>query len=387
MIWRRQAGSGASRLDHDTTGGNVTISQDSSTLDQQVEAFADSLFATALATAELTVAHLGRRLGIYAALRGQSGLSSAEVAARVGVDERYVREWLEHQAVAGVVTVDDPSHPADERRYALPEAHAIALLDEEHPAYVGALADIPPIIARTLDQVTAAFRTGAGVPFAAYALHDMQAGFTRPMFANSLTTEWLPALADVHARLEAGEPLRIADLGCGEGWAGIYIANAYPHVRVDGFDLDDVSIAAARRHAADRGVAERVRFEVRDVTDASLSGCYDLAIACEVIHDLADPVGALAAMRRLTGDGGTVLIIDEKAAETFEPSGDPIERLLYGFSILHCLPAGRDAEASAATGTVMRPSVFAAYASEAGFSSVDELPVDHPMFRFYRPVG
>lgn len=91
------------------------------------------------------------------------------------------------------MTVDDPGRPADERRYALPEAHAIALLDEAHPAYVGALADIPPIIARTLDQVTAAFHTGAGVPFAAYALHDMQAGFTRPMFANSLTTEWLPA--------------------------------------------------------------------------------------------------------------------------------------------------------------------------------------------------
>jgi ubiquinone/menaquinone biosynthesis C-methylase UbiE len=306
---------------------------------------------------------------------------------RIGVDERYAREWLEHQAVAGVVTVDDPGRPADERRYALPEAHAIALLDEEHPAYVGALADIPPIIARTLDQVAGAFRTGAGVPFAAYALHDMQAGFTRPMFANSLTTEWLPALSDVHARLEAGEPLRIADFGCGEGWAGIYIAEAYPHVSVDGLDLDDVSIAAARKHAAERGVADRVHFEVRDVTAASFTGGYDLAIACEVIHDLADPVGALAAMRRVTGDRGAVLIIDERAAETFEPSGDPIERLLYGFSILHCLPAGRDAEASAATGTVMRPNVFAAYARDAGFASVEELRIEHPMFRFYRPVG
>jgi SAM-dependent methyltransferase len=360
--------------------------QDEPTLDEQIGAFADSIFGLALGTAELTVASLGRTLGLYAALRGEAGLTPAELADRAGIDGRYAQEWLEHQAVAQVLTVDKPERPAAERRYALPEAHAIVLLDEEHPAYVGALADIPPIVARTLEQVTSAFRTGAGVPFAAYGLHDMQAGFTRPMFATSLVTEWLPALGDVQTRLAAGEPFRVADFGCGEGWAGIYLAEAYPNVTVDGFDLDDASIAAARKHAADRGVAERVRFEVRDITDGDLPGGYDLAFACEVIHDLPDPVGALASMRRVT-DGGAVLIIDEKAAEAFEPTGDPIERLLYAFSILHCLPAGRDAETSAATGTVMRPDVFRRYADQAGFADVEILPIDHPMFRFYRPVA
>ncbi len=360
--------------------------QDEPTLDDQIGSFADSIFGLALGTAELTIASLGRTLGLYAALRGEAGLAPAELANRVGIDERYAQEWLEHQAVAQVLSVDEPARPAAERRYALPEAHAVALLDEEHPAYVGALADIPPIVARTLEQVTSAFRTGAGVPFAAYGLHDMQAGFTRPMFATSLVAEWLPALADVQARLAAGEPLRVADFGCGEGWAGIYLAEAYPNVTVDGFDLDDASIAAARKHAADRGVADRVRFEVRDITDPHLPGGYDLAFACEVIHDLPDPVGALASMRRVTG-GGAVLIIDEKAAEAFEPSGDPIERLLYAFSILHCLPAGRAAETSAATGTVMRPDVLRRYASQAGFGDVETLPIEHPMFRFYRPVA
>ena len=359
---------------------------DTPPVDQQVEEFADTLFGTALATAELFIASLGRRLGIYAALRDQPGLTSGELAARSGIDERYAREWLEHQAVAGVVSVDDAGRPATERRYVLPEAHAMALLDEEHPAYVGALADIPPIIARTIEDVTAAFGTGAGVPFAAYGLHDMQAGFTRPMFANALTTDWLPALPDVHARLEAGEAQHIADFGCGEGWAGIYLAEAYPNVTVHGFDLDDASIAAARNHAAERGVADRVQFEVRDITGPAFTGRYDLAIACEVIHDLADPVGALAAMRRTTAEGGAVLIIDENAAPTFEASRDPIQRLLYAFSILHCLPAGRDAEPSAATGTVMRPDIFERYARDAGFTSVEHLPIDHPMFRFYRPV-
>jgi SAM-dependent methyltransferase len=344
----------------------------------------DALIGAALGTGELTVAHLGRELGIYAAMRDTGPRTAAEVASRAGIDARYTRELLEHQAVAGIVEVEDPSLDPDARRYALPAAHAAALLDEEDPTYVGAMADIVPIIARTLDLVTEAFRTGHGVPFAAYGLHDMQAGFTRPMFANSLVAEWLPALGDVHERLVAGEPLRVADFGCGEGWAAIYLAQAYPAVRVDGFDLDDASVAAARRNAAARGVDDRVRFEVRDVTDPSMPGGYDLVWACEVIHDLGDPVGALAAMRRATGEQGSVLIIDERADETLQPNGDPIQRLLYAFSILHCLPVGRSSEHSVATGTVMRPATLARYAAEAGFTRVDHLGIDHPMFRFYR---
>lgn len=354
---------------------------------ERLEAFGEEVFGATLGALELTVVSMGRELGLYQALRGSAGRTAAEIADRARVDARYAREWLEHQAVAGVLEVDDPGTAPEERRFALPEEHAIALLDEDHPAYVGALADIAPVIARTLERVQSAFRTGAGVPFAAYGLHDMQAGFTRPMFANSLTTEWLPALGDLHRRLEAGEPLRILDVGCGEGWAAIYLAEAYPAVHVEGFDLDEASIARARAHAAQRGVLGRVTFEVRDVTDASISGPYDLAMCCEVIHDLSDPVGALTTMRRVTGETGAVLVIDERVAESFDPSGDPIERMMYAISILHCLPAGRDAATSAATGTVMRPDTFRAHASAAGFASVEELEIEHPMFRFYRPVG
>jgi hypothetical protein len=135
--------------------------------------------------------------------------------------------------------------------------------------------------------------------------------------------------------------------------------------------------------AAARGVSDRVRFEVKDIRESS--GGYELVFACEVIHDLADPVGALAAMRRVTGDEGAVLIIDERTDEEFAPSGDPIQRLLYGFSIIHCLPVGRTAANSAETGMVMRPQLFERYATDAGFASVEVLPIEHPFFRFYRP--
>jgi SAM-dependent methyltransferase len=365
----------------------MTVTTPVDVSEERLESFGEEVFAASLGALELTVMAIGRELGLYSAMRARGTVTASDIAAEAGVDARYTREWMEHQAVAHVIVVDDPDSPPDDRRYVLPEEHAIALLDEDHPAYVGALADLSPIIARSLGHVMAAFRTGSGVPFAAYELHDMQAGFTRPMFANSLTTEWLPALEDFHRRLEAGEPLRVLDLGCGEGWAAIYLAEAYPAVRVDGFDLDDISIARAREHASQRGVSDRVAFEVRDVTDTSIAGHYDLAMCCEVIHDLPDPVSALATMRRVTRDGGEVLVIDERVAESFSPSGDPMERLMYAISILHCLPAGRDAETSVATGTVMRPDTFRAYAAQAGFGSVEELAIDHPMFRFYHPVG
>ncbi|MGQ0432357.1 MAG: class I SAM-dependent methyltransferase [Microthrixaceae bacterium] len=281
---------------------------------------------------------------------------------------------------------DASADPAD-RRYSLPEAHAVVLLDMEHPAYSGALADVVGPIVRSLDLVADAFRSGQGVPFAAYGLHDMQAAFTRPMFANSLVAEWVPALTDIQARLDAGESLRVADFGSGEGWAGIYLAEAYPNVRVDGFDLDDASVAQARKNAAERGVGDRAHFEVRDVTDPAFAGTYDLVMATEVIHDLADPVDALAAMRRITADAGAVLIIDENAAESFEAPADPVQRLLYAFSVLHCLPAGRTHEHSAATGTVMRPATFEGYVRAAGFDRVEQLPIENPVFRFYRLRG
>jgi 2-polyprenyl-3-methyl-5-hydroxy-6-metoxy-1,4-benzoquinol methylase len=347
-------------------------------------AFAEGLFGAGLQYIELTLTHLGRRLGLYGALRGNPR-TAGELAQAAGIDPRYAREWLEQQTFAGTLTVDDPGAGPDERRFSLPEEHAIVLLDEEHPAYTGALADAVTPVLLTFEPLLEAFRTGKGVAFADYHLHDMQAGFTRPMFANELVSAWLPALPDVHAWLEAGEALRVADIGCGEGWAAIYLAEAYPNVEVDGFDLDDASVAAARKHASERGVADRVHFEVQDITADPLPSGYDLVLAVEVIHDLADPIDVLAAMDRISRPDGAVLIVDENAAETFVPDPeDPIQRLLYAFSVLHCLPAGRTHEHSAATGTVMRPDTFAGYATAAGFSEVTVLPVEHPIFRFYR---
>jgi 2-polyprenyl-3-methyl-5-hydroxy-6-metoxy-1,4-benzoquinol methylase len=205
---------------------------------------------------------------------------------------------------------------------------------------------------------------------------------TRPLFHNLLGREWLPAMPDIDARLRAGAA--VADIGCGAGWSSIAMARAYPNARVDGFDLDDASIELARRNACEAGVGDRVTFQTRDAGDPTLAGRYDLVCAFECIHDMANPVAALRAMRHLAGEGGTVLIGDEKVADVFTAPGDEIERFMYGFSVLHCLPVGRAERPSAATGTVMRQDILRRYAADAGFRAVETLPITHDWWRFYR---
>lgn len=349
------------------------------------DALADRLFGAAIATMDLFAVYLGDRLGFYRALAGGGPAASRDLAARTGTAERYAREWLEQQAVTGILVAEDQDAPATERRFRLPDGYEAVLVDPESPT---AMAPVAQIVAGSA-QVLEAFRTGGGVPYAAYGadLHEGQAGTTRPQFRHLLAQEWLPAMPDVDDRLRADPPARVADVGMGHGWSSIAIARAYPNVRVDGFDLDEASVAAAQANAESAGLANRVTFHARDAGDPALAGRYDFALAVECIHDMPNPVAVLAAMRRLVGDGGPVLVVDEKVADRFVAPGDEVERYMYGFSILHCLPVGMTEQPSAATGTVIRQSTMRRYAADAGFRRVEVLPIDHDFFRFYRLTG
>jgi 2-polyprenyl-3-methyl-5-hydroxy-6-metoxy-1,4-benzoquinol methylase len=153
---------------------------------------------------------------------------------------------------------------------------------------------------------------------------------------------------------------------------------------VDGFDLDQPSVEMARRNARKAGIDDRVKFHVRNAADPKLAGQYDLVAAFECIHDMADPVRALRAMKHLAGSTGTVLVVDERVGESFSTSKNDVDWMMYGWSILHCLPVGMADKPSAETGTVMRPGTLRAYARESGFKSVEILPIENYFFRFYR---
>lgn len=345
----------------------------------------ERLFSSAVETLELASIHLGNRLGLYRALDAGGDATAAELAARTNTSERYLREWLEHQAVAGFLTVEQPDAEPHARRYRLPAAHRAVFVEEKDLQYVAPVATLVIGLLKPVERLLDAYRSGEGIPYAAYG-EDTRAAIAalnRPMFANQLGT-WLAAMPDVDARLRATPRARVADLACGTAWSSIAIARAYPGVRVDAIDLDASSIETAQANIASSGLTERVHATVSDADEPELDGRYDLVTIFEALHDMNHPVRALRAARGMLVDGGSVLIGDERVAEQFTAPGDELERLNYGFSVLHCLPVGMLDHDSAGTGTVIRPATVRAYALEAGFSDVQELTIEHDLWRFYR---
>jgi 2-polyprenyl-3-methyl-5-hydroxy-6-metoxy-1,4-benzoquinol methylase len=352
--------------------------------EERIGAFIGRLIESCVAAGELVTVDLGRSLGLYAALTA-GPLTAPELAEATGIHPRYAREWLEQQAVAGILEVAEDGD-GDARRFSLPLEHAVPLLEEESLAYIGAISGIPESISKTSAALRDAFRSGGGVAYAAYEIHDLQAAFNRPAFSNQLTAEWLPTIPGLVQRLEA-DGAEAVEVGCGEGWAAIALAQAFPNLRVLALDNDEASIVAARRHAGATGVQDRVRFEVCDVSeplDAEHVGRYDLACAFEMLHDVSDPVGVLRNAHASVKPDGTVLVMDERTEEEFTAPGELLERFFYMASVLHCLPVGMATQPSAGTGTVMRPDTLRTYASAAGFADVTVLPIEHDMFRFYQ---
>ena len=346
----------------------------------------ERLFQATLGAWDVLAVYLGDRLGLYHTLSERGPTTPEQLATATDTHERYVREWLEQQAASGVLEVDDAAAAAQVRRYSIPPGHDEALLDETSLSYMAPIGRLVVACTRPLDALLRAFQTGEGVPYADYGadLHQGQARFTRPMFENLLGSEWLPAVADVHARLQADPPARVADVACGEGRSTIAIARGYPKVRVDGIDMDAASIEAARRHLAGSEVQDRVAFHLRDAADEELAGRYDLVYIHEALHDMSYPVRVLAACRALLTDGGSAIVGDERVPDEFDPPGDEIERFYYGFSVFHCLPVGMVGEDAAGTGTVMRADTVRAYGEQAGFSGFEVLPIDNDFYRFYR---
>ncbi len=328
---------------------------------------------------DVATIYLGVKLGLYRSLAEDGTATAAELAARTGTNERLVREWLEQQ---GATELLDATNDGGEWRFSLPAGHVDVLLDPD--ALDGVAGTVHSLIAdlAQVPRLVESFRTGVGIPYADYGPDEAegQARGTRPVYRAEIES-WLAAIPDLSERLASGSA-RVLDIGCGVGWSSVCMAQAHPGVVVDGVDLDPGSIEAARQVAESEGVADRVRFELRDA--ATLAGAgYDLATMFEMLHDLARPVEVLRAARETLNPDGVVLVADEPCGDAYAGPADEQERRHYGYSVLHCLPASMTEPGSAATGTVIRPDVVRRYAREAGFSAVEVLPVESVAFRLY----
>jgi SAM-dependent methyltransferase len=277
---------------------------------------------------------IGDRLGLYAAMAGAGPLTPGELAARAGCAERYVGEWLNAQAAGGYVEY----HPVS-GAYELTAEGAMVLADPDSPVFVPPAWDVPASMFLDSEDTIAAFRTGRGVPWGDRhpGLHEGVAGFYRNAYRTSIAGQWIPALDGVAETLARGGA--VADIGCGHGHSSVAIAEAFPETQVDGIDAHAPSIEAARRHARQAGVADRVSFRVDDARGYPGRG-YDLICFFDALHDMGDPEGALAHAAAALAPGGAVMLVEPYAGDRVEDNLTPVGRLYYSASTAICLAHG-----------------------------------------------
>lgn len=276
--------------------------------------------------------NLGHKLGLYRAMKGRGPMSSTELAKRSGCAERYVREWLKSQVAGGYLAY----HPTSETFELTPE-QALVLADEHSPVFIAHAWQINGSMWFDEERALEAFRTGEGVSWGDHneRLYCGVASFYRNAYLANLVPEWLPALEGVVPKLEAGA--RVADIGCGYGHSTIIMAEAFPRSRFFGFDVHEASIVAARKHAEEAGVADRVTFEVGRATDFN-QGPFDLICYFDCLHDMGHPDRALRHAATTLAPGGTVLLVEPFAGDRLEDNINPVSRLYYVGSTMLCCP-------------------------------------------------
>lgn len=273
---------------------------------------------------------LGHRLGLYKSMAGAGPISAAELAARSGCAERYVREWLNAQAAGGYVDCHAASGT-----FELTAEQALVLADEDSPVFIPNAWQVPASMWFDEDKTLETFRTGKGLSWGEHdaRLHCGVAAFYRNGYKACLVPQWLPALEGVVEKLEAG--ISVADVGCGHGHSAVLMAQAFPKSRFHGFDVHAGSIAEARRNAATAGVADRVSFEVAPAVGYP-NRHYGLVCFFDCLHDMGDPVAAAQYASEVLAPGGTVLLVEPFAPDRFDGQPDTVARLYYSASTTLC---------------------------------------------------
>ena len=327
----------------------------------KLNAFVGQFVTDLGATVHAGMVVIGEKLGLYKALAGNE-LTVAQLAAKTKTDERYLREWLAQQAAGGYILYD-----AKADRFSMSEEQIFTLATEDSPAYLPGAFELALGSLAAVPRITESFRTGAGMGWHEHVdgvFHGCEK-FFRPGYAANLMSSWIPALDGVQEKLEMGA--RVADVGCGKGASTILLARAFPRSQFFGFDDHDKSIEAARESAKRNGVADRVTFEVASAKGFSGEG-YDLVTVFDCLHDMGDPVGAAAHMRRSVAKDGVWMIVEPFANDQLKDNLNPVGRVYYGFSTLLCTPCSRSQEVGLCLGAQAGEERIRAVAEKANFS-------------------
>ena len=331
-------------------------------------------FGAALAVA---LAYIGDRLGLFRLLADGEPLTPAQIAGRAGLSERYVREWASTMAAAGYLDY----RPAD-ATFQMSREQAMVLAREDNTFFTGGAFQYAVACYRQIGKLTDAFRNGGGVPFTDFGPEIVEA-IERLFHAGYeawVADQWIPAVPNLKARLDAGAD--VAEVGCGAGQCIVPVAAAFPNSRFTGYDVDAASIARARAKAANAGVGDRLVLERMPAENIPAADRFDLVMAFNCIHDMANPRGALAGIRRALKPGGLLMWSEADASDRLEENLTPSGRAMYGASAMHCMTVSL-AQGGEGLGVVIGEGLARELAREAGFAGFERLPVKNPFHQVF----
>jgi len=330
----------------------------------EVEAFIGQVVTDLGAAFSGVLVNVGRKLGLYTAMADLGPCTSVALAEATGIRERYVREWLANQAAGGYVAYNGRT-----QTYTLPPAQAMVLALDQSPIFMAAAFEVAASFWLDEDQIVEAFRSGEGLGWHAHN-HRLFCGtesFFRTGYRANLVSQWLPALDGVVERLRRGA--MVADIGCGHGASTILMAQAFPKSGFIGQDYHQASIEAARKRAAEQGVKGNLTFEVKAATEFD-GRDFDLICFMDCLHDLGDPVGALARCREGLKPDGKVMLVEPYAGDRLEENLNPIGRMYYAASAMACTPNSLSQDVGLALGAQAGEERLRKVAREAGFSNL-----------------
>ena len=347
----------------DTTAEAAQGASDHSLDLELVQQFAEKVAGDHAVAANAVLGYLGDRLGLWRALASLPSATSQELADRTGLSERYLREWLSAQAAAGYLAYDSVT-----RSFSLPPERAAVLADDDSPAAMAGGFEFAAAVWASADRLANAFATGEGI---AWSEHDPRLTpaverFFRPLYANSLIGEWIPAVPGLAERLRQGA--RVLDVGCGAGTATTMLAQAFPASTFVGIDLDRGSLRRASEAAVRRDVQDRVTFDHAGLQQHRGTG-YDVVCFFDALHDMGDPVGELRRAFHVLAADGVVLAVEPAAADHLEDNLHPLGLSWYAASSMVCLPGSLSQPGGAGLGAQAGPARTLQVFAQAGFTA------------------
>ncbi len=337
---------------------------------KRVQDFARRLFAHYTSGMIALMVAVGHRTGLFEVAAKGPG-TSAELAERAGLNERYVREWLGAMVTGGIMEYDPAA-----RRYSLPAEHAVCLTGTSS-RNLASNSQMLPMLAKRLPAVVDCFRTGGGVPYSEFRpdfTEYMDASW-RLIYDGLLLKGFLPLVEGLTERLTAG--IRVADIGCGTGHAINLMAKEFPKSEFVGYDISAEAIERARSEASAMGLAN-ARFEVADASRLATDAKFDLVTSFDSIHDQRDPAAMLRGAADALASEGVYVAVEPRASSELEDNiPNPFAPWMYGVSVLHCMTVSL-AVGGVGLGTAWGEQTARQYLSDAGFSSVDSVPAPGP---------